>query len=147
MTAFTCCCRRCDQVTTPSTSRHTEAQVPADALWYWRSLLEYPGRGRRREWNLHDHRPGRRIEEVGLAHVEGKRDRLADVEVIRDADAGNEGMGVASQVEISLRSQGLDNFHHCFHPVAQRGIGQGQVAGNVFRSNAEDNALAGVRPQ
>jgi hypothetical protein len=39
---------------------------------------------------------------VGLAHVEGERDLLAQVEVIGGPDAGNEGMGVASQVEIGF---------------------------------------------
>jgi hypothetical protein len=65
------------------------------------------------EWNLHNCPLGRRIEEVGAAHVEGERDLLAHVEVIRGADAANEGMGVASRVEIGLRSKGLDDFHRC----------------------------------
>ena len=45
---------------------------------------------------------------MGMAYVEGERDLLAHVEVVRGANSGNEGMGVASQVEIGLRSQGLE---------------------------------------
>ena len=72
---------------------------------------------------LHNRRPGGRIEEVGMPHVEDEPDLLAHVELIRGPDAGDEGMGVAGQVEIGFRPQRLDDFDHCLHCAPRRSIG------------------------
>ena len=55
---------------------------------------------------------------MGVAGLEGERELLADTEVIRGRDAGNEGTGVASQVEIGFRTQRLNDFNHGFQPRA-----------------------------
>ena len=67
---------------------------------------------------------------------------------VRGPDAGDEGMGVAGQMEIGFRPHRLDDFYHGFHRVAPAGCsGKGKAAGNVFRANAEDDSLADVSSQ
>ena len=72
---------------------------------------------------LHNRFPGRRLKEVDLAYLEGERHPLPYAETIRGPDTSDDRLGVAGQVEIGFRTQGLDHFYHCFHSALRRSLG------------------------
>ena len=83
---------------------------------------------------------------MGVGEVEGEGEGLAGAGGVVGGDAGDEGAGVAGEVEVGFGAHRLDEFDGCVDDVLGLGAGR-RVDEDVFGADAEDDGFADVRAQ
>jgi len=87
------------------------------------------------------------VEEEGVAEIEAEGDLLLRDGRMIGGDPGNEGAGVAGEVEVAFCSHRLDEFDHGLERARRRAAGLERAAGDVFRAEAQGHRLAGIASQ
>ncbi len=84
---------------------------------------------------------------MGEAEVEGEGELLVWTEGVGGGDAGDEGVGMAGEVEAGFVAKGLDKLNHGLDCASSWGVRLERGAGEVFGADAQDDWLGEVGPQ